>query len=220
MDIASHWNHLHHQARFRPFYPSDHVVRFMMANRPAGETESHPQFLDIGLGAGRHLKFASELGFAAFGVDISIEGLSHTRDLLMEMRIEPRIALASYQHLPFPGNCFQLALSHGVFYYGTAEDMRRGIEEAHRVLLPEGKLFAVLRTVDDYRFGKGEQLSRNTFRLTIRDTNEYGTIQHFLAAEDVADYFHLFRTLSFEKSETTTSGRTQLHSDWLITAGK
>lgn len=138
----------------------------------------------------------------------------------MEMRIEPRIALASYQHLPFPGNCFQLALSHGVFYYGTAEDMRRGIAEAHRVLLPDGKLFAVLRTVNDYRFGKGEQLSRNTFRLTIRDTNEYGTIQHFLAAEDVAEYFHLFRTLAFEKSETTTSGRTQLHSDWLITAGK
>jgi SAM-dependent methyltransferase len=220
MDIASHWNHLHTEARFRPIYPSDHVVRFMMANRPLVEAETHSRFLDIGLGAGRHTKLASELGFAAFGVDISITGLSHASERLHSTHLDPQVALASFQSLPFPDNCFQLVLSYGVFYYGTSEDMRSGIAEAHRVLLPQGKFFAVLRTLHDYRFAKGEALGPNTFRLTIRDTNEYGTVQHFLAGADIADYFHQFRNVVFEKTETTSAGRTQLHSDWLIMAEK
>lgn len=220
MDIASHWNHLHNQPRFRPIYPSDHVVRFMMANRLAREGETRPRFLDIGLGAGRHIKLASELGLAAFGVDISISGLSHAREQLHNAHLEPSVALASFQSLPFRDHCFQLALSFGVFYYGAAEDMRRGIAEAHRVLKSGGKLFAVLRTVNDYRFGRGEELARNTFRLIIDDTNECGTLQHFLAAEDIPDYFRAFRNIAFEKTETTTAARTQLHSDWLITAEK
>jgi SAM-dependent methyltransferase len=220
MDIASHWNQLHNEARFRPIYPSDHVVRFMIANHPSLEAETLPRFLDIGLGAGRHIKLATDLGFAAFGVDISIAGLTHAHQRLAELRSAPNFALASYQSLPFSDKSFQFVLSHGVFYYGTAENMKRGIAEAHRVLLPQGKLFAVLRSVHDYRFAKGEAVGHNTFRLTIRETNECGTVQHFLAAEDITEYFHLFRTVAFEKTETTTAGRTQLHSDWLIMAEK
>ncbi len=220
MDIATHWNHLHNEPRFRPIYPSDHAVRFMMANRGMLEGSTQVRFLDIGLGAGRHVKLAAELGFAAFGVDISFSGLTHARQRLLEAHDPSRLALSSFRALPFPDQCFELVMSFGVFYYGTAEDMQKGIAEAHRVLTPKGKLFAVLRTTQDFRHGKGEYIAPNTFRLTISKTNELGTVQHFLAIHDVPDYFRAFRNVVFEKTETTTGQRTQLHSDWLITAEK
>lgn len=220
MDIASHWNHLHNQARFRPIYPSDHAVRFLMANRSIIASDSRPRFLDVGLGAGRHIKLATELGFAAFGIDISISGLNHARERLLESHVPSHLALASFHNLPFPDACFQVVLSFGVFYYGTAADMGQGIAEAYRVLAPAGKLFAVLRTTQDYRFGKGEETAPNTFRLAITNTNECGTIQHFLASSDIPDYFREFRDVSFEKTDITFGNRAGLNSDWLITATK
>jgi ubiquinone/menaquinone biosynthesis C-methylase UbiE len=122
--------------------------------------------------------------------------------------------------LPFAEASFHAVVSYGSFYYGTAQVMQQAIVEAHRVLAPGGKSFVVLRSTDDYRYGKGRELGPNTYELDIPETNELGTIQHFLAAEDVPEYFTLFSNVSFEKTEWTTCGRTRLNSDWLITAKK
>jgi len=122
--------------------------------------------------------------------------------------------------LPFADCAFGLVLSFGTFYYGTADEMRQAIAETWRVLVPKGSLFAVLRTIDDYRCGRGEQTGTNTYRLKISDTNEYDTVQHFLSADDVTRYFERFSDLRFEKTETTSSNRTRIDSDWLISATK
>ena len=164
------------------------------------------------------MQLASDLGFEPYGIDISPVGLRHAGLRLGNLNLGSRFVQASMLALPFADCSFGLVLSFGAFYYGTANEMRQAIAEAHRVLAPKGSLFAVLRTTDDYRFRNGEQLAENTFRLTIADTNEYDTVQHFLRAEDVAEYFASFFQVSFEKTETTSSNRTRIDSDWLITA--
>jgi SAM-dependent methyltransferase len=203
-DSSSHWNELHQNPRFRPIYPTDHVIRFLMTNRELLEKHHPARFVDIGLGAGRHTKLAAEVGFRTFGIDISFVGLSQ----------------ASMLALPLMDGCFAAVLSYGVFYYGTAHEMKQAIAEAHRILVPGGRAFVVLRTTDDYRFGKGERLDHNTFQLTIADTNELHSTQHFLDADDVITYFAAFSHVSFERTDTTFGNRTGLNSDWLITAEK
>jgi ubiquinone/menaquinone biosynthesis C-methylase UbiE len=220
MHSAQHWNQLYENPRFRPSYPHDHVVRFLMANRGLLEGRQRVRFLDIGVGAGRHTKLASELGFEPYGMDFSLTGLHHARQRLHQIGIHHCLAQASMLSLPFADGSFDVVLSFGVFYYGTATEMKQAIGEAHRVLTRGGRLFVVLRTTEDYRFGKGKKLEPNTFRLTIPDTNEAGTVQHFLAAEDVPIYFAAFSQISFEKTETTFGGRTRLDSDWVITTEK
>jgi len=217
---AIDWDRLHENSRFRPRYPNDHVVRFLIANRAAVENSATRRLLDIGAGAGRHMQLASELGFEPYGIDTSVTGLQHAQQRFRSMQVQLRVIQASMLALPFAECSFGLILSFGVFYYGTANEMRHAIAEAHRVLAPGGRLFAVLRTTQDHRFGKGEQLAAQTFRLKITDTNEYDTVQHFLAAEDIAVYFEEFSCVSFEKTETTSANRTRLDSDWLITAQK
>jgi SAM-dependent methyltransferase len=219
-DSSSHWDQLHENPRFRPIYPNDHVVRFLMANRELLEKHHPARFLDIGLGAGRHTKLAAELGFQAFGVDVSFVGLKHARERLLAAGLHASLSQASMLALPYIDCSFAVLLSYGVFYYGTANEMRQAIAEVHRILVPGGKALVVLRTTDDYRFGKGVRLGHNTFQLSISETNELHSTQHFLAADEVPVYFAKFAQVSFEKTETTFGNRSGTNSDWLITVEK
>jgi SAM-dependent methyltransferase len=218
-DGSAHWDKLHSNPRFRPQYPNDHVVRFMLGNRSFLE-KGRARFLDIGVGAGRHCKLASDLGFETYGIDTSFVGLQHANQRWGETHPGHLLARASMLALPFADSSFRVVLSFGVFYYGTAAEMKQAIAEAHRVLVPGGRAMIVSRTVDDYRFGKGEELGKNTFRLDIADTNEFGTVEHFLNEGDVESYFGAFSRVAFEKTETSTANRTRLDSDWLITVEK
>ncbi len=218
-DASSHWDELHKNPRFRPQYPNDHVVRFLLGCR-AFLQKGGARFLDIGVGAGRHCKLAADLGFEAYGVDTSFLGLQHARHRLCATHSRHHLVQASMLALPFADFSFKVVLSFGVLYYGTGDEMKQAIAEVHRVLAPGGKAFIVLRTLDDYRFGKGRELGHNTFQLDIADTNELGTVQHFLDAQDIPSYFAAFSQINFEKTETTSANCTRLDSDWLITVEK
>ncbi len=219
-DSVTHWNALHSNPRFRPLYPNEDVVRFLLATRALVPENRRPRFLDIGAGAGRHIHLAAELGFSAFGIDISFTGLSHARERLQRTGTPHSVALASMTHLPFPDSTFDVVLSYGVFCYGSANEMKKAILETNRILNADGKSLVVLRSTDDYRYGKGRELAPNTFQLEISETNELGTIQHFLAKEDVPEYFASFSRVSFDKTDWTVGGGARLNSDWLITVTK
>ena len=195
-------------------------MRFLMGLRAQLPGPAPYRLLDIGTGGGRHMLLAGELGFAPFGVDISFTGLSHARKRMQQTNLMASVAAASMTSLPFADSSFHAVVSYGSFYYGSAQVMRQAIAEAYRVLAQGGKSFVVLRSTDDDRFGKGRELGLNTFELGICGTNELGTVQHFLAAEDIPEYFSQFSAVNFEKAEWTTGGRTRLNSDWLITAEK
>ena len=195
-------------------------MRFLVATRASMASQMPGRFLDIGAGSGRHMLLAAELNFRAFGLDISSTGLLHVRQRLAQAHVSQDLALGAMTRLPFAEACFHASLSYGVFYYGVRADMLRAIAELHRVLVRGGRAFVVLRSTDDYRFGKGREIEPNTFQLEISDTNEFGTIQHFLTAGDVREYFSDFSRVTFEKAETTFFERTLVNSDWLITAEK
>ena len=163
---------------------------------------------------------AAEAGFAPLGIDVSWNGLSHARERLSAKKIGLSLAVAAMCDLPFAGNTFSVVLSYGVFCYGTANDMKRAVNETWRVMCPGGRLLVVLRSTRDYRHGKGQQLELNTFRLEIDETNELGTVQHFVTAEDIPAYFGKFSSVTFESCELTFGNRSRLDSDWVITAEK
>jgi ubiquinone/menaquinone biosynthesis C-methylase UbiE len=105
-------------------------------------------------------------------------------------------------------------------YYGRSEEVQHAIGEVHRVLAPGGRSFIVLRSTDDYHFGKGREVEANTFHLDIADTNELARYSISLPADHVAQYFASFAQASFDKTETTFSDRAHVNSDWSIMAEK
>lgn len=166
------------------------------------------------------MALAADLGFFPVGTDVSQNGLHHARQRLTEHNSPHAVVSAGMTDLPFGDNTFPVVLSYGVFYYGTAVDMRKAIHEAWRVMRPGGRILVVLRSTRDYRFGKGTELEHNTYRLGISDTNEFGAVLHFLTEADIPEYFREFAQISFESAELTFANRSRLDSDWIITAEK
>ena len=78
----------------------------------------------------------------------------------------------------------------------------------------------MVRTSADFRCGHGDAIGGNAYRLTIDDTNEAGTVQHFLSEAEVEDVYGRFSELSFDLAERTFAQRTRRDSDWLITVRK
>jgi len=220
-DLAAreHWNRLHSQRRFRPEYPNENVVRFLM-NQCAFDARQRPRALDIGVGGGRHTKLLCEIGFETYGVDVSDEGLRHCRARLHSLDLRAELQSASMSSLPFADGSFAVALAIGVYCYADSAVMAGAVAELHRVLRQEGAAMILVRSVNDYRFGKGDVLGRNTFRLTIEDTNELGTVQRFLDAAEIPEIFSAFAEVHFESTETTSHDRQRVHADWLITVRK
>jgi len=214
-----HWDALHVSPRFRPRYPNEHVVRFVLGRFP-DDGRGRFRALDVGVGGGRHTKLLSDLGFQATGVDFSREGLQHAGRWLRGSGQPARLCQASMLTLPFADAAFDAVVSFAVYYYADRARMRRAVGELRRVLRPDGWGFVALRTDRDYRYGKGVEIEPHTFRLTINDTNEAGCVMHFLTEESVPAMFEGFTELCFERTETTFGNRREHNSDWLIQVRK
>lgn len=214
-----HWDALHADARFRPRFPNEHVVRFLIGKFSEAERQEMSA-LDVGVGAGRHVKLLCEFGFNTAGIDISEEGLRRAQEWLEKSGHRANLRVASMMALPHPDACFDVAIAFGVYYYADVAGMNVAIRELHRVLKPGGRAFVVLRTTSDYRCGKGVEVEANTFRLEIDDTNEKGALMHFLDEAEVSARFVQFEEVAFEKSEFTFNQRRSVNSDWLIQVRK
>ena len=215
------WNVLHKKKRFRPRYPSESVVHFMNACFSDDLVERRIiKILDVGCGAGRHLKLFAENGFAVFGGDFSKTGVYEAKKSLDGDGLTAELKVFDFSSLPWENEYFDGLISYGVYYYSDKEGMRSGIDEMFRVLKKGGRGFINLRTTDDFRFSKGEKIENKTFKLTIQETNEFGMTMHFLTQGDVYDYFSSFREVCVEKADLISMNSRLCQSDWLITVVK
>src|SRR5204862_5692054 len=77
---------------------------------------------------------------------------------------------------------------------------RRAAVEVKRVLKPAGLFYCDLRSTEDYEYGLGREVGRNTFVLT--EGFEKGLPQHFFSADDIEELFgDLFKTNYTEITE-------------------
>jgi len=215
------WENLHSQERFQPKYPTDHVVRFVFSRFPREEKEKEKlKMLDLGCGAGVHTIFLAKEGFQTYATDISETGLDIVRKRVKSNNLKAEIENANMEQQPFEDNFFDGIISYAVFYYNNSHGFQKATDELYRILKKGGEAFILTRTTDDYRFGKGEEIEKNTFVLNIPETNEKGMTMHFLEREDIDKIFGKFAEVSFEKTETTFDNLKNKNSDWIIKVKK
>lgn len=215
------WDHLHKEERFQPRYPSEHVVRFMFTQFLRNlKEQSNLKILDLGCGAGRHTIFLARESFQTYATDISEEGLKVVKKKLKDEKLQGILKKANMEEQPFRDNFFDGIISFGAFYYNNLEGYRTAIFEMHRILKKDGKALVFTRTTDDYRYGKGEKIDKNTFVLDIEDTNEKGMVMHFLDRTEINKIFSKFNKIIVKKTETTFSNSEKKNSDWIIIVRK
>lgn len=211
------WNEVHSIESLRLKYPSEQVIRFVKGNfRDPGKAH----ILDVGCGSGRHVAYMLEEGYQVSAIDFSEECVQTTLNLTENFNRKGIIAQASAQSLPFRDNFFDGVISHGVLLYLKYQDIAEAINEIYRVLKPEGKALLVVRAVGDKRYGKGEVVERNTFRMVGNQTNEEGMIIHFFEENEIHELCKLFSSINIGFSKSSMNSTREYDYDYLITLEK
>ena len=126
--------------KIRSLYVAEREVEAaLVALLPA---EGIGDFLDVGTGTGRMLELFGPRVEHAVGVDLSREMLAVARVNLERAGLRNcSLRQGDMYQLPLPSESFEAAVFHQVLHY--AEDPRRALNEAARVLKPGGRLAIV-----------------------------------------------------------------------------
>ena len=192
--MKTYWEHLHSQPRFRPKYPTELIVQFVFRSF---KRDGSQKVLDLGCGAGRHVVFMARENIAAYGVDLSSEGIEYAKKSLDEQGLSAILKQGSVSEIPFEDELFDGIICYGVLYYCKIEEIKKAINEIKRVLKVGGKGLVVVRSTEDYRFGKGTEIERNTFIISEEDENksafhENNMSNAFFTKEELKIYFLYF----------------------------
>ncbi|SHI40974.1 Methyltransferase domain-containing protein [Clostridium cavendishii DSM 21758] len=210
INMKSLWENLHKQSRFRPKYPCEKVVQFVFKNF---KRDGSAKVLDLGCGTGRHVYFMASENIDAYGTDISKDGIEYTTQMLGNHGLKADLKVSTVDKIPYENEYFDGLICYGVLYYCSKEEIEVAVKEIKRVLKPTGKAFIIVRSVKDYRFGKGEEFEKNTFLIKETDENkaafnENGMKMHFFTYEEVQQLFKDFSEINIDEIiETHENGK-------------
>lgn len=217
-NMKSLWENLHKQSRFRPKYPAELIVQFVFRNF---NRNGEDKILDLGCGAGRHVYFMASENIDTYGVDISADGIEHTKKLLKENGLSVDLKVAGADNIPYEDNYFNGIISYGVLYYCNINEIENAAKEIFRVLKPNGKALIVVRNTKDYRYGKGKEIEKNTFLIEEEDKNkcsfnENGMIMHFFEEDEVKKLFGDFSYVFIDEIVETHENKKFCDSNFVI----
>jgi SAM-dependent methyltransferase len=138
--------------------------------------------LDLGCGIGRHVIYAHEMGFEAYGLDHSAVAVELARQWAARVGIpvpEERIVEGDVRALPWPNGYFDAIVSHGVLDSMPFEVARAGMSEVERVLSLHGLMYA------DLVAGPAGETSRSDREEVVKTRHERGTVQSYFNEQKV-----------------------------------
>lgn len=109
-----------------------HLLRLVDFNGYRGK-----RVLEVGCGAGTDLARFAKGGAIVTGVDVAASAIELARQNFQQQTLAADLREADGEHLPFPGDTFDLVYAHGVVQY-TA-DGQALVDECRRVLEPGGE---------------------------------------------------------------------------------
>ena len=195
-------------------------VPFVVEALPLFRNSSVRAVLDLGCGVGRHCVYLAAKGFDVVGVDASRNALRIAKGWSdAEEGLGLKFLRASMTDLPFVGGCFEAVISVSVVHHAAKAGVERTMDEIYRVLKEDGIFLGNLLSVEDYRYGLGEEVEEGTFR--VREDFEEGQFEelhHFSSKSEASDLLARFRRVSLEPVQA--GKKEQLHCYWKVTAIK
>lgn len=211
----NHWEQFYNSSLANLKYPNEAVIRFIKGN-----FKVNSNILDLGCGSGRHVLFLAEEGYSVSGIDFSSTAISNVRTALQQNSLQAELITGSIVSLPFESETFDGVISFAVMYYFVVEDIKKIIAEIYRVLKPNGKAFIVVRGTEDMRYGKGQEVERNTYKLSTNFSNEEGMLMHFFERNELLTLFSSFSNIEIGFNRESVYHIEQCNYDYLLTVTK
>jgi len=171
--------------------------------------------LDLGCGAGRHCVYLAKNNFDVVGVDISMTALKIANEWRKKEKLKNISLLeATMTNLPFSDFRFDAVISVSVIHHAIKKDSVKTMDEVYRVLKKNGVFLTNLVSVKDPRYGTGQRVENNTFRiLEAFEEKRFEELHHFFTKREVSKLLAPF-----------TKAKVELLKDkphyWKITATK
>lgn len=214
------WINLHKQKRHQPRYPHQLVVSFVLRTFKQGGA-----ILDLGCGAGRHLKFLAENGFEAYGCDYSSSGIKASQELLASANLKANFEIASVDNLPYDDEFFDGLICFGVLYYNDKQSIQKAASEIFRVLKKGSKALILVRNLEDYRYEKAKKLSK--YEVIIQENDEKRSAfkendmpMYFFDKDEVKRVFAHFKNLEINRIRTSFDNDSYADDDFVIICEK
>ena len=144
--------------------------------------------LDLGCGVGRHCVYLAKNNFDVVGVDISMTALKMANEWRKKEKLKNiTLIRATMTNLPFSDSCFDAVISVSVIHYAIKKDIVKTINEIYRALKRNGVFLTNLVSVKDPRYGTGQKVENNTFRiLEAFEEKRFEELHHFFTKREIS----------------------------------
>lgn len=194
------------------------------------EAKKGSRILEVGCGNGKHLSsLLDKKGFRVYGIDISPSAIKLAKERVKLSGIEGKLlaggvensnsgpfgavnlAVGDATDLQFDDNFFDVVFLFHILGHLSDKEREKAIREAFRVLKEGGICYFREFHVSDYRFGKGIEVEKNTFRkgtnVWVHYFTEYEVKMGFEEAGfgvislKLDSYKHVFRGKEYGRCE-------------------
>ncbi len=122
--------------------PSAKLVQHLFSHVPR-----HGIILDLGCGEGRNSLYLSQVGFNIIGLDLSYKATRVMKNNFFEEELKGLVLTGDARALPLASDSLDGILAHHLFDHLDRESFESAMNEAFRVLKPEG---VMLLTMDSF----------------------------------------------------------------------
>lgn len=165
-------------------WPDTYVTRFFFKNGLAADPGS---VLDLGCGNGCNARLFTEYGWNVTGLDFDKAAIADARANWSD-EDPATYAFSEWdlrEGLPSFDRRFDALVCANSLYYFERAVLVDLLEQCRHVLAPGAHVFFQLRTPQDWRYGKGERIEPNTFRMNMSESNELDNTLAFYDPDDL-----------------------------------
>jgi SAM-dependent methyltransferase len=203
-------------------FPVEYLIKFFFKE---GLHQRTGRVLELGCGNGNNLMLFYQYGWDVMGVDCALEPIEQARRNFG--RVATNYGLANSHQLChsdmvdfvelYDGLPFEVVLLPHSLYYLKRNRIERLFQllVERQVFSPDAMLFLTVRTLEDYRFGRGERVGDNSYQLLIAETGEEGCIVTFFAEWEIVDLLRKYFNVDCLKVSRQLCGNYQ--NDQLVT---
>lgn len=162
-----------------------------------------------GFGYGRNARLFYDQGIQVSGIEIAKTAIKRARRYFGP---EVTIHCGSVTDMPFDDASYSSIYCYSLIHLLNPVDRWQFIDNCHSQLMPNGLMIFVALSINDKRFGVGEQVSKNTFQ-TLERLNYY-----FYDEEAVMKEFGKYNIIELKEINEPEENPNERH--WMIVCKK